>query len=698
MDFQPRSLKNRLLNSHFLILLLIIPLGFVYLTYIWQHNVEKTQQQATVVAQSFVASLDYTKVSQLTATTADLDLPAYQILKHQLQEFIALNSQARFAYLYTYQHEVFKFNVDSEPASSPDYSPPGQVYYEASTDDLAVFTTGKISLTKPVSDRWGTWISILIPLRDPQSQQIKVVFGVDYDAQQFYQDAIVQTLIAGMLYTLMSMVVIGAFYLASINLRLKLNQQFTQQVQSQQEQLFDEMRQGFALHEVVFNDQGQGYDYRYLKVNKAFCAMLGLSESQILGHTVLELFPATEPYWIGHFIEVAISGKAQTLENFSASIGRYYEVSAYSPELNQFAVIVSDITERKQQEQQIIYLNTHDQLTGFYNRNYFIQSMNQLLVPDKLPLGIILGDINGLKITNEAFGREIGDQLITKSAAIMKTFLDDQAMVFKWDGDEFLIILPNTNNMAIMDYLTATKEELNQADLSVSFGFAIVNHQDEMEHALNIAENMMLTNKTFESDSFRGQTINLILKTLNEKNPREEQHSRRVSELCGQISHALGLSISEINMMKTVGLIHDIGKIGIDEQLLNKPGKLSPEEFTEIKKHTEIGYRILSETNETSLLAKYILAHHERLDGSGYPHGIRGDEIAIYTRILSIADAYDAMTSFRTYRNSFTSEEAVLELMRFVDTQFDRTIVEVFISQVLNLTLPVQAQVQMGGI
>ncbi|MEI6132466.1 MAG: HD-GYP domain-containing protein [Bacillota bacterium] len=167
------------------------------------------------------------------------------------------------------------------------------------------------------------------------------------------------------------------------------------------------------------------------------------------------------------------------------------------------------------------------------------------------------------------------------------------------------------------------------------------------------------------------------------KNIREEQHSRRVSELCSQIGIALDLPDNIISKLRVTGLVHDIGKIALSEDVLNKPGKLSEAEWIEIKRHCEIGFRILSSKSEMSELAEHVLMHHERLDGSGYPKGLKGDEISLIGRIIGIADSYDAMTSDRAYRKAMPESEAIAELVKCSGFLFDSSIVKVFIESVL---------------
>ena len=173
------------------------------------------------------------------------------------------------------------------------------------------------------------------------------------------------------------------------------------------------------------------------------------------------------------------------------------------------------------------------------------------------------------------------------------------------------------------------------------------------------------------------------MNTLYEKNPREMLHSKRVSEMCVLIAKSMNCDDDFINQIRIAGLMHDIGKIGIEENILNKEGELNDYEWCEIKKHCEIGYRILSSVNEYLEIAEFVLEHEERWDGAGYPKGLKGDQISLQARIISLADSYDAMTGSRTYKERASKEEAIEELLRCSGTQFDSEIVKVFIEKVV---------------
>ena len=193
----------------------------------------------------------------------------------------------------------------------------------------------------------------------------------------------------------------------------------------------------------------------------------------------------------------------------------------------------------------------------------------------------------------------------------------------------------------------------------------------------------MYRHKLYESASIKNKTIELIMNTLYEKSSREMLHSKRVGEICKAIAAEMALSKYTVNQIGVAGLMHDIGKMGIDEKILNKEGLLNFEEWQEIQRHPEIGYRILSSSSEFSELAKYVFEHHERWDGKGYPNKLAGENISIQARIIGVADAYDAMTCDRTYRKGLSDKEAIRELKRCAGIQFDPKVTQVFIEKVL---------------
>jgi len=193
----------------------------------------------------------------------------------------------------------------------------------------------------------------------------------------------------------------------------------------------------------------------------------------------------------------------------------------------------------------------------------------------------------------------------------------------------------------------------------------------------------MYKNKLTESNSYRYLIIHSITKTLSEKDHETEEHSNRLKTFCNKLGKLLGLSELELNELEIFAALHDIGKIGVSENILNKKEKLTEEDWYKLKKHSEIGYRIVKSVPELINIADYILAHHERWDGTGYPQGLKGTSIPLLSRILTVVDAYDAMTNDRVYRKGMPKDEAINELLINAGKQFDPNIVEIFVHKIL---------------
>lgn len=393
----------------------------------------------------------------------------------------------------------------------------------------------------------------------------------------------------------------------------------------------------------------------------------------------------------------ALTGESFSLieEYGDENLSRLFWQNYYSPIYSKDESIIGltcfviDVTDRMQVEEEIRFLSYHDDLTGLYNRRFYEEEIKRLDTPRNLPISIIMGDVNGLKLVNDAFGHQKGDELLIKAAAAIKSSCRADDIVARWGGDEFVVLLPKTGTQEVEEIIKRIKEHyaneyINALKVSISFGWDTKKDpEQDILKVLNSAEDYMYKHKIIENEAIRGNSIKAIINTLHEKNPREEQHSKRVSEICQAIGTALGLSEIEVSKLRTIGLIHDIGKIAIEEGILNKPGALTEQEWNEIKRHPEIGYRILSSSYEMMELAEGILAHHERWDGLGYPKGLKGEEIPKVSRIIALADSYDAMISERPYRKALSEEEVLVEIESNAGKQFDPELVRIFIEKVI---------------
>lgn len=349
-----------------------------------------------------------------------------------------------------------------------------------------------------------------------------------------------------------------------------------------------------------------------------------------------------------------------------------------------------NIEERKKAEREVLYLSYHDQLTGLYNRRFYEEELHRINYRWNLPLTLVIADLNGLKLTNDTFGHFAGDDLLRKFTSVLSQKLKAEDVAARIGGDEFVLLLPKMDSAGAELLINQIKEAISNvktenAILSVSFGWATKETLEDDFNALFIqAEDNMYHTKLTESTKMKNATIQLAMRKLYQKNSMEQIHSERVGKLCKEIGMAMGLSAGELLELELLGRMHDIGKIGIPDEILNKLKKLNEAEWLEIKRHPEVGYQILRSADEYVHIAESVLSHHERVDGQGYPRNLKPDEIPLQARILAIAEAYDAMRYGDLYKDPDHGKDAAEELVAHSGTQFDGEIVEIFIEKVMN--------------
>jgi len=346
--------------------------------------------------------------------------------------------------------------------------------------------------------------------------------------------------------------------------------------------------------------------------------------------------------------------------------------------------VTRDIHERKEAEEYIRFLNRHDPLTGLYNRRYFEECMNRPVSGEELPQSLILLDVNGLKLINDAFGHLAGDQVLRKVAQVLERFRNGRSACARISGDEFVMLLYGTGReeaeqLARQIRREIAREEVEEVPLSAALGWETrMGSGEDMWSLFRNAETAMYRQKLFESARVQSRAIRRIMEVLCRKSPAETAHSAMVADLCAALATGMGMGAEDIRQMRMLGEVHDVGKIAIRMEVLEKPGPLDSPDWEEVRRHPEVGYRILSTANEYAALAPAVLHHHERWDGTGYPAGLAGEEIPLGSRIVAVADAFEAMVSGRPYRPPMGEEEALSEIRRQSGMQFDPQIVDVF--------------------
>jgi diguanylate cyclase (GGDEF)-like protein/putative nucleotidyltransferase with HDIG domain len=361
-----------------------------------------------------------------------------------------------------------------------------------------------------------------------------------------------------------------------------------------------------------------------------------------------------------------------------------------------------------------------DALTGLLNRRGFQELMEietERALRSARPLAIIVGDLDHFKHLNDRFGHAAGDLALRRFGEIASSASRRIDAVARIGGEEFALLLPDTEQHAA--YLLAerlrraVKEPGVDGELpSVSFGVAsFPTHAADAEALMHAADQALYAAKAMGRDrsviynpevlaSVLGGNLEpvagnehlsavlVLAETLDLRDSGTASHSQTVGRLAALIAKALGFDDARVERIRLAGMLHDIGKIGIPDWILHKPGKLDQAEWAEIKKHPEMGARIAASAKLDDI-SEWILCHHERVDGRGYPAGLPADEIPVEARILAVADAYEAMTSDRVYRRAMPASDAERELCDQSGSQFDAEVVDALLSAIAVAPAPV---------
>jgi len=331
----------------------------------------------------------------------------------------------------------------------------------------------------------------------------------------------------------------------------------------------------------------------------------------------------------------------------------------------------------------ILYLSYYDQLTGLYNRRYFKEKLKELDKKENFPASVVMIDMNGLKLINDAFGHMIGDLYLKQLASIIKHHMRDSDVAARYGGDEIALVLPNTDsnkaNMLLNQLCNSiTPPEKGLVPLSVSYGVtSLESLKDSLSEALNRADEIMYKNKLLESDAFHSDAINSLFLHLKTTFPNEYEHAHKMQELGRRFSNYLSLDMDQTNQITQAAYMHDIGIITLPKELVQKKSAdLTKKENTLFKRHPEIGYRILKTAKETRPNAEIVLAHHENWNGKGYPKKLSKEEIPFESRLIHVIESY--LTFLSDYpRSSF--EDAKAFLLSEKGKELDPILVDSFI-------------------
>lgn len=359
-------------------------------------------------------------------------------------------------------------------------------------------------------------------------------------------------------------------------------------------------------------------------------------------------------------------------------------------EINQLAGSIQEILHELQISHNTMrYMSTHDTLTDAYNRAYLEQYLLEAMENPDTKLGLIMCDLDGLKLANDMGGHAYGDEMLQNLSAALRKSCPDSALIFRIGGDEFLIVVPGATEELLAKIHQRIQQNVDGGyltgphlvmPLSVSIGHIVCKPvAEDIRDAMASADNLMYREKLLRSQSRRSGLVQMLRSALEARDHNTEGHAQRLKQMAADLARRVGVQEQRMPDLKLFAEFHDVGKIGVSDSILFKQGPLTAEEWVEMRKHCEIGFRIAHSTPDLAPIAGLILKHHEWWNGAGYPMGLAGDDIPIECRILAIVDAFDAMTHDRPYRPAKSKEQAVRELSACAGMQFDPDLVRSFL-------------------
>lgn len=408
-----------------------------------------------------------------------------------------------------------------------------------------------------------------------------------------------------------------------------------------------------------------------------------------VGRNVSEFLPADKALKYQENLQQAFAAKTTQYFEYDIEINgktQWREARIMVCSDTDAVAVIRDITGRVELKKRLQYLGLHDRVTGLFNRASFEEELERLNRQGQFPVGIIVCDIDGLKLINDTLGHQAGDHLLLNAAKLIQGCFASQDLVARVGGDEFAVIVFDRDEKLmerlcheLRSRVRQFRETNTRIPISISIGLGVRSGpEQDMREVFKAADDNMYREKLHSSHSTRSAIVHTLAKAMEVRDFITDGHADRLQQVVVDLALAVGVAESKVSDLRLLARFHDIGKVGIPDHILFKPGRLTEEEFEVMKRHCEIGYRIAQASAELAPIADWILKHQEWWNGQGYPLGIKGENIPVACRILAIADAYDAMTNDRPYRPAMRHDEAMAELERCAGTQFDPSLVRAF--------------------
>jgi len=345
---------------------------------------------------------------------------------------------------------------------------------------------------------------------------------------------------------------------------------------------------------------------------------------------------------------------------------------------------IRDVTDHKRAEMRLEFLSLHDPLTGLFNRTYFAEASTGFGTAANLPLGVVLIDLDGLKLVNDTLGHEHGDALILAAAGLMRKAFPNLPIA-RIGGDEFTIFFsrtPEDDMRKAVDRFQEFIEEHNASappmPVQLSLGFAWSDHSPVIADLVKEADARMYREKDLRRETVRIGYVTNLQRRFEELHRKDSDSTQRLTALTERFAQSLSVPRADLEKLLLLARYRDIGKVGISERVMLKPGSLDNEEQDELRKQPEIGYRIAKISRELAPIAENILKHREWWDGRGYPLGLAGEQIPYLNRILAVVETYIAMTGPRVRSRSVSVDGALEEIQMMSGKKLDPKIVVAF--------------------